>query len=49
MRMDGTWASELEIRALEEIVDRIFSIYSSGAWDWDLWEALWDLLIPLPL
>jgi len=31
MRMDGTWASELEIRALEEIVDRIFSIYSSDS------------------
>ena len=29
MAMDGTWASELEIRALEEITDRIFSIYSS--------------------
>ena len=29
MGMLGTWAGELEIRALEEIVDRVFSIYSS--------------------
>ena len=29
MSMNGTWAGELEIRALEEIVDRVFSIYSS--------------------
>jgi hypothetical protein len=31
MAVDGTWAAELEIRALEEIFDRIFSIYSSDA------------------
>ena len=29
MRMDGTWADDLEIRALEECLDRIFIIYSS--------------------
>jgi hypothetical protein len=29
MALDGTWAGELEIRALEEIADRVFSIYSS--------------------
>jgi hypothetical protein len=33
MAQDGTWASELEIRALEEITDRVFSIYSSDCKD----------------
>lgn len=31
MAIDGTWAAELEIRALEEIADRVFSIYSSDS------------------
>lgn len=29
MRMPGTWAAELEVRAMEEILDRVFTIYSS--------------------
>jgi len=31
MAIDGTWAAELEVRALEEIFDRVFSIYSSDS------------------
>ena len=31
MAMDGTWAAELEVRAMEEIYDRVFSIYSSDS------------------
>jgi len=31
MAIDGTWAAELEVRALEEICDRVFSIYSSDS------------------
>jgi hypothetical protein len=31
MAMEGTWASELEIRAMEEMEDRIFCIYSSNS------------------
>jgi hypothetical protein len=30
MRITGTWGDDLEIRALEEIFDRIICIYSSG-------------------
>jgi len=33
MAMGGTWASELEIRALEEIGDRLFLIYNSDSKD----------------
>ena len=33
MAIDGTWAAELEVRALEEIADRVFSIYSSDSPD----------------
>ncbi len=29
MAMDGTWAGELEIRAMEEVLDRVMLIYSS--------------------
>lgn len=31
MRMPGTWAAELEVRAMEEILDRVFTIYSSDS------------------
>lgn len=31
MAIDGTWAAELEVRALEELADRVFSIYSSDS------------------
>jgi len=33
MAIDGTWATELEVRALEELFDRVFSIYSSDTKD----------------
>ena len=31
MRVGGTWAGELEIRAMEEVLDRVIFIYSSDS------------------